>query len=261
MSNEPRILVWFSCGAASAVAAKLTIELYGKTSAVEVLYCDTSADEHPDNQRFLVDVEQWIGQQVIRLCNPKYTTVEATWRGEAYIVGRYGASCTRLLKTRLREKYMHPDDEHVIGFTADETKRIENFEERAPNLKCLWVLRDGGITKEACYHVLTANGIELPAMYRLGYGHNNCIGCCKGGKGYWNKIRRDFPERFAARAKVQRELGVAFRSGGDLYFLDELDPDAGRDVPEPQIECGVFCDGYADVVQLASFGLEPGSGE
>lgn len=31
-------------------------------------------------------------------------------------------------------------------------------------------------------------------MYDLGYANNNCIGCVKGGIGYWNKIRIDFPE-------------------------------------------------------------------
>ncbi len=50
-------------------------------------------------------------------------------------------------------------------------------------------------------------GIELPAMYKLGYRNNNCIGCPKGGMGYWNKIRVDFPEVFERMAALQRELG------------------------------------------------------
>ncbi len=37
-------------------------------------------------------------------------------------------------------------------------------------------------------------------MYDLGYPNNNCIGCVKGGMGYWNKIRKDFPEVFQKRA-------------------------------------------------------------
>ena len=57
---KPRRLVWFSCGAASAVAAKLTTDSNPKES-VEYLYCDTLAFEHPDNLRFIKDVEQWIG--------------------------------------------------------------------------------------------------------------------------------------------------------------------------------------------------------
>jgi hypothetical protein len=46
-------------------------------------------------------------------------------------------------------------------------------------------------------------GIELPMMYRLGYSNANCIGCVKGGMGYWNKIRRDFPAEFEELAEAQ----------------------------------------------------------
>ena len=37
--------------------------------------------------------------------------------------------------------------------------------------------------------------------------YNNCIGCVKGGMGYWNKIRRDFPERFEEMAALEKEIG------------------------------------------------------
>jgi hypothetical protein len=39
--------VWFSCGAASAIAGKLAAEKYG--GKVELIYCNTAKDEHPDN--------------------------------------------------------------------------------------------------------------------------------------------------------------------------------------------------------------------
>ena len=50
-------------------------------------------------------------------------------------------------------------------------------------------------------------GIKRPAMYDLGYGNNNCIGCLKGGMGYWNKIRIDFPEVFDRYSSLERETG------------------------------------------------------
>ena len=37
MADRPMIAVWFSCGAASAVAAKLTIERYGATHDIRVV--------------------------------------------------------------------------------------------------------------------------------------------------------------------------------------------------------------------------------
>ena len=53
------IVCWFSCGAASACAAKLTIEKYGKENVR--LVNNPVANEHPDNVRFLHDCEQWLG--------------------------------------------------------------------------------------------------------------------------------------------------------------------------------------------------------
>ena len=56
-----RHLVWFSCGAASAVTAKLAVEKYPHTA--EILYCDTLAYEHYDNARFMSDVSRWSGEK------------------------------------------------------------------------------------------------------------------------------------------------------------------------------------------------------
>ena len=44
------IAVWFSCGAASAVAAKKTIEKYGKTHKVLIVN-NPVVNEHHDNLR------------------------------------------------------------------------------------------------------------------------------------------------------------------------------------------------------------------
>jgi hypothetical protein len=54
-------------------------------------------------------------------------------------------------------------------------------------------------------------GLMLPLMYRLGYHNANCIGCVKGGAGYWNKIRRDFPEDFEEMAQIEESIGPGAR--------------------------------------------------
>jgi hypothetical protein len=75
----------------------------------------------------------------------------------------------------------------------------------------------------------------MPAMYQLGYRNNNCIGCVKGGIGYWNKIRRDFPEAFDRMAKAERAIGrKLFKREG--VYLDELDPARGNHADEPSFE-------------------------
>lgn len=254
-----RVVVSFSCGAASAVAAKVSVERWRGEREVVVVNCDLRKDEHADNLRFYDDVERWIGQPMIRLSNPKYASIDDVFEKERYMVGVMGAACTRCMKREVADAFSELGDVDVIGYTLEEKQRAADLMERHPYRQFAWVLIQACITKEDCYGIVQAAGIELPAMYRLGYDHNNCIGCVKGGKGYWNKIRRDFPDVFWKRARQQREIGCAFRSGGENFWLDELREGEGRDVKEPNIECGVFCSSYESVLSKA-ISLSPSKG-
>lgn len=244
-TQKGRVLAWFSCGDASAVAAKLAIEKYGKKQC-EVLYCDTFAYEHPDNRRFFADVQRWLGVKIKILKSAEYTDIFDVFEKTGWLVGPGGARCTTELKKNLRTAYQRADDLHVFGFTSDEVHRIAKFWSSNPDLMAEFPLYDRSITKADCHQRMRDAGIELPAMYKLGYRNNNCIGCVKGGSGYWNKIRVDFPEAFDRMARVERKMDVAIcnsRAGGKRVrvFLDELDPQVGRFETEPDIECGVLC--------------------
>ena len=84
-----RQLIWFSCGAASAVAAKLAVEKYPDC---EILYCDTLAYEHPDNIRFLQDVSEWIGKEIIILKSKNYKDIYDVFNKTGWLAGRSGGS-------------------------------------------------------------------------------------------------------------------------------------------------------------------------
>lgn len=246
--DNGRILVWFSCGAASAVAAKVAVDVWSRDREVVVMNVDMSADEHPDNARFLADVEKWIGQPIIKVKSAKYSGIHDVFLQERFIAGFTGAACTKRLKRDVCESYEKPDDTIVLGMTADETERIVKIVSRNPAKKYMWFLQMAGITKDDCYGVLRANGIELPAMYKLGFGHNNCLGCVKGGMYHWNQIRKLFPERFQRMAETEREIGYSVIKG---VYLDELSPGRGRREDEPNIQCGLLCEGFNDLVPLA----------
>lgn len=87
-------------------------------------------------------------------------------------------------------------------------------------------------------------------MYQLGYPNNNCIGCVKGGQNYWQRIRRDFPQRFVTIKSIQETIGpganfLQFRSGprkGERMSLAELPPGDGNLAEEPDFSCGVNCE-------------------
>lgn len=243
-----RKLVWFSCGAASAIAAKLAVDKYGDDC--EVLYCDTLAYEHPDNPRFMADVAKWIGKDIKLLKSAKYNDIFDVFHKTGWLIGVGGARCTTELKKNVRKQYQQPGDIHIFGLTSDEQARIERFEDQNNDIEVEWILADNKISKRDCYRVLQQAGIDLPEMYKLGYNNNNCIGCVKGQAGYWNKIRVDFPDAFDRMARLERELNVAInktyknidgKKKRIRIFLDELDPKAGRDVPLPDIECGALC--------------------
>ena len=239
--SPTRMVAWFSCGAASAVAAKLAVEKYA--DRCEVVYCDTMQTEHPDNQRFFDAVQAWIGRPIVRIRSEKYETIDDVFAHTRYMSGIKGARCTTELKKLPRIAWQDEADTHVFGYTADkkEQKRAADFEKHNPSTHVEWILIDQGVTKDKCLELLAAAGIALPAMYALGFDHNNCLGCVKAtSPGYWNRTRRLFPEVFERRCQQSRILGVKLvRISNVRRFLDELPPDA--DAPDDDIECGPMC--------------------
>ena len=132
-----RKLVWFSCGAASAVAAKLANEKYPDC---EVLYCDTFAYEHPDNKRFFHDVEEWIGKKIKILRSEKYKDIYHVFLATGWLVGPKGARCTLELKKNVRKRYQREGDLHIFGLTLDEEDRIARFERDNSDIETEFIL-------------------------------------------------------------------------------------------------------------------------
>jgi hypothetical protein len=241
------IAVWFSCGAASAVAAKMTIEKYSKTHCVRVIN-NPVAEEHPDNRRFLGDVSEWIGAEIEIASNSNFPSCSAVdvWASRKYMAGIGGAPCTYELKKKARQEWedTNKPDWHVLGFTADESARAKRFAlTERENL--IPILVDEGITKADCFKIIQGAKIKLPVIYSLGYPNANCIGCVKAtSPTYWNHVRNVHPETFENRCKQSRELGARLvRVKNERIFLDELKPtDVGRPMKNMDFECGIFCE-------------------
>lgn len=241
------IVVWFSNGAASAIAWQETIRRYGRGCDVRAVN-NPVAEEDEDNPRFGADVASWLGRPLISHSNPKFSSASAedVWRQERAMVFTFGAPCTRALKKEARQDYETRNrvDWHVLGFTADEQARHDRFvlTERS---NVLPVLIEAGLSKQDCMDRLIAAGVQPPRVYAEGYPNANCIGCVKSqSPTYWNLVRRTRPTVFEARAKLSRELGVRLvKFRGQRIFLDELPADAkGRDLKTMAIECGIFCE-------------------
>jgi hypothetical protein len=242
-----RTVVQFSCGAASAVTAKLILAELPHT---EVVIVNAFVEqEHADNRRFLADCERWFAHPIEVVMSEKYhgSTYEV-WEGKRFMKSQYGAPCSAELKRKAIAPLMRPGDATVIGYTADkrDSERAAKLERYFPDDDFLFPLITRGLTHADCLAMVEHARIVLPMMYRLGYQNANCIGCVKGGEGYWNKIRRDFPEQFIQIANIQESLGPGAnlfrnRKTGVRFSLRDLPPDAGRYEDEPEISCGFVC--------------------
>lgn len=197
-----RVVSWFSCGAASAVATKLAIA----SGPVTIAYCEV-VEEHPSSMVFLKECEKWYGQEIIILGNDKYSrSIYEVFEKTRYLVGPGGARCTGELKKQVRLGFQEPNDAHVMGYTVEEQDRYDRFID-ANNVECMAPLIDAGLTKSDCLAMIENAGIDLPEMYKLGYLNNNCIGCVKAtSPNYWVKIGQDFPEFFERMSNTEKEL-------------------------------------------------------
>ena len=242
--NKPIITVWFSCGAASAVAAKLTVEKYGNTHDVFIVN-NPIQEEDSDNQRFLNDVEKWIGIPIMYAKNTKIGTISAVdvWEKRKYMSGVHGAPCSLVLKKEARYEFelKHDITWHVLGFTIDEKHRHDRFV-KFERSNVLPILIDANLTKTMCFDILTLAGIKLPEVYKY-LPNANCIGCVKSSSPtYWNRIRKHYTEIFKQRSEQSRRLKVKLvKYQGKRIFLDEL-PEYAKGGKITTYECGIFCD-------------------
>lgn len=234
MKRELKVC-WISAGVSSFVAGYLERETID-----EYIYIDID-NQHPDSRRFIKDCEIALGKP-IEILKSNYGSVENVIRQFRYINGAKGAKCTQILKKRVRKEweYFHQDCSltYVWGYDKNEQIRADRLDEATPNIKNQYPLIERNLTKENAHAILNSLEIRRPEMYEMGYLNNNCIGCVKGGMGYWNRIRIDFPEVFDRMAQLERQVGHSCIKG---IFLDELDPKAGRMEDEIMPDCGIAC--------------------
>lgn len=238
-----RTIAWFSAGAPSAVMSMILVK--ERTPDLVIAYVDTGS-EHPDAVRFVDDCERWFDHEVVRLRSTKYKDIWDVFEKRRFLNSPGGALCTVEMKKKVRHAFQLADDRQAFGYSVEERDRADRFRELNPEVELLTPLIDRGLTKEDCLALVDRAGIEIPAMYRMGYENANCIGCVKGGISYWNKIRVDFPEVFDRMARLERTIGASCLKekidGQNVnLFLDELDPERGHGVKPPPMDCSLLC--------------------
>ena len=243
--QDKTIVVWFSCGVASAIALQKTLEIYGKNNKI-IAVNTLIKEEHEDNLRFKTDVEKWLNIEIKQIRSAEFPnmSIVEVFDKRKYISGVAGAPCTKYLKKQARyefEKEINIDC-HVFGFTLEEKSRHERFI-KFERENVLPILIDLKLTKFDCFDILNKAKIKRPYIYELGFPNANCIGCVKSqSPTYWNLVRDKFPEVFKDRAEQSRKIGAKLiKYKGERIFLDEL-PEKAKGGKIQTWECGLFCD-------------------
>lgn len=242
MERLKKKVCWISAGVSSFIAGYLAKDVD------EFIYMDIS-DQHPDSMRFVKDCEKLLGKKITILRSEEYGNVDEAIRSAGIIKNPHNqfAPCTVYLKKRVRraweQQHAEYDITYVWGFDVSEKNRAERMKEYEPEFDHEFPLIEKELSKQDVHGMADMLGLKRPVMYDMGYNNNNCIGCVKGGMGYWNQVRKDFPEVFENRAKMERDIGASIlkESDGTPLFLDELEPSRGRMQDEVMQECSIMC--------------------
>ena len=83
----------------------------------------------------------------------------------------------------------------------------------------------------------------------------------KGGKGYWKKIRRLFPERFEEMALLEERIGYTLFKGPESEGLGlrEIEWELVKEEGGLSWDCGIFCS--TDQMELFPMASKKGVGK
>ena len=289
MEND--VICWWSGGITSAVACKETIEIFG-LSRCRFIMIDT-CNEHEDTYRFKKDCERWYGKNIEVISFKDYdkfndiSNIQDVWFKHKSLNTATGAICSTTLKRLVREEWEKVNDYtyQVFGFEFEvkEFRRAMGMRLNHSNVKPIFPLLMLGLTKKDCINIVLEAQINPPKMYEYGFGNNNCFntGCVQGGIGYWQKIKREFPDKFEYMAKIEHKLTdakgqpitmlkdqsniaknivketglkwkqfVFLKPHPDYPELKSIDDMDGRE-PEPLIDCNGFC-GVNDLIDRSA---------
>lgn len=222
-ATERRIVVGYSGGVTSAWCLDWALRTFQRTEVV-ALYHDTKR-EHQDTYRYLRQMAERLGIAITERSDGR--SVEEVEDDENALANNRMAFCSRILKVAQRDLYFDElraagvgDIVLVLGFGGKEDQRIQRATMNAARggYSVRFPLAEEGVTKQQCADWSNALGVPLPAMY-LWSDHANCVGCRRGGKGYWLAVKENEPAVYWAAADREQAFGHTFLKDTSLDRL------------------------------------------
>jgi hypothetical protein len=218
VSGERNHIVSVSSGLGSAFAWKILCDKHGPENVTGV-FTDVNG-EHPDNYRFLAEVQYELGSRLVKIGNDGRTI----W--DVMIERRFLANtrvdlCSRILKREAFQEWLgchvEPAGTTVyLGIDWTEIHRLDkarpHWEEAGYSLGAP-LCEPPYLGKHDAEAWLATAGIRRPALYDLGFAHANCGGgCVKAGISDFRKLFFADPKWFwgwwvKGEERVRKHLG------------------------------------------------------
>jgi hypothetical protein len=220
-----RIVVGHSGGVSSAWCLGWALRTYPAIE-VDALWHDTKA-EHPDTVRFIYELAHKLRVPVIERSDGR--SVEEVEDDNGALANNRMAFCSRILKAEQKERYFKElrasgvtEIISVLGFSAIEWQRIQRATMNAElgGYTVRFPIAEEGITKQQCADWCISIGVPPSEMYRWSE-HANCVGCRRGGKAYWLKVKENEPEAFQRAVDREAEFGHTFLKDTTLIQLSK----------------------------------------
>lgn len=243
-------IVSISGGVGSYFTLKRVLEKNNKADVVPV-FMDTLAEDG-DLYRFLDDIENKLDIQITRLCVGK-TPIELAFERK-YLWNSRVAECSIKLKSKhfrewLIANYKPTECVLYLGIDWTETHRKSAIERNYEPYRVEFPMCEKPLLdKPEMIEQLKNDGIEVPRLYKLGFAHNNCKGCCvKAGIGqYRNLLLKD---RVTFLEMENKEQAFRNKFGKDVSILKRK----GKPFTLRQLRMTV----ETEPKQLDLFSLEP----
>lgn len=200
----------FSGGLGSAVSA-LAAHKHGLE--FRLIFADV-LQEDPDLYRFLHDVADKLDTPIVWLTDGR--TPWDVFEAVRYIGNTRTAHCSGTLKTNVVKAWLdantEPDEPLVLGMDWSEQDRIERAQATWGNRPVVSLLNQLKVYRPSYAQWLADYELKAPALYSLGFPHNNCAGTCvKQGLQGWATLLNKRPDDFA---RVEQRLTLAMERIG-----------------------------------------------
>lgn len=204
---------------------------------LEYFFTDTGK-ELPEVYEFLVKLEGFLGQPIIRL-NPDRDFDFWLKQYNSFLPSPQSRWCTRQLKLRPFERWVGPMLEagatvySYVAIRADEEYR-EGYASKHENLIVRLPLKAGGVDKAGVLEILEGAGLGLPTYYEW-RTRSGCTFCFFQQKIEWVRLMERHPDYFEEAKRYEKNAidhGSPFTwsQGESLDALAE--PDRVRQVKE-----------------------------